>query len=200
MLKGGLVSMAKTQEMINLPVILSKKIDNVLYNLMVRTTTDNVYHGDATLTEILQLIENTFRTKADGKDVEAIQKKLRQFFKDAPEDYQTIVDIVNYINTCEDSMKELKILLGEKVDTDVFNESNQAIIQAINDVKAEFYKRLEDKVSGEDFQKELEAISNSLVDVEKKIRSDMYKNIITKGGDIPPEDLVDNGYWIRIEN
>lgn len=192
--------MAKTQEMINLPVILSKKIDNVLYNLMVRTTTDNVYHGDTTLTEILQLIENTFRTKADGKDVEAIQKKLRQFFKDAPEDYQTIVDIVNYINTCEDSMKELKILLGEKVDTDVFNESNQAIIQAINDVKAEFYKRLEDKVSGEDFQKELEAISNSLVDVEKKIRSDMYKNIITKGGDIPPEDLVDNGYWIRIEN
>lgn len=200
MLKGGLVSMAKTQEMINLPVILSKKIDNVLYNLMVRTTTDNVYHGDTTLTEILQLIENTFRTKADGKDVEAIQKKLRQFFKDAPEDYQTIVDIVNYINTCEDSIKELKILLGEKVDTEVFNESNQAIIQAINDVKTEFYKRLEDKVSGEDFQKELEAISNSLVDVEKKIRSDMYKNIITKGGDIPPEDLVDNGYWIRIEN
>lgn len=192
--------MAKTQEMINLPVILSKKIDNVLYNLMVRTTTDNVYHGDTTLTEILQLIENTFRTKADGKDVEAIQKKLRQFFKDAPEDYQTIVDIVNYINTCEDSIKELKILLGEKVDTEVFNESNQAIIQAINDVKTEFYKRLEDKVSGEDFQKELEAISNSLVDVEKKIRSDMYKNIITKGGDIPPEDLVDNGYWIRIEN
>lgn len=192
--------MAKTQEMINLPVILSKKIDNVLYNLMVRTTTDNVYHGDTTLTEILQLIENTFRTKADGKDVEAIQKKLRQFFKDAPEDYQTIVDIVNYINTCEDSMKELKILLGEKVDTDVFNKSNQAIIQAINDVKTEFYKRLEDKVSGEDFQKELEAISNSLVDVEKKIRSDMYKNIITKGGDIPPEDLVDNGYWIRIES
>lgn len=200
MLKGGLVSMAKTQEMINLPVILSKKIDDVLYNLMVRTTTDNVYHGDTTLTEILQLIEDTFRTKADGKDVEAIQKKLRQFFKDAPEDYQTIVDIVNYINTCDDSIKELKILLGEKVDTDAFNESNRAIIQAINDVKTEFYKRLEDKVSGEDFQKELEAISNSLVDVEKKIRSDMYKNIITKGGDIPPEDLVDNGYWIRIES
>lgn len=199
-MKGGLVSMAKTQEMINLPVILSKKIDNVLYNLMVRTTTDNVYNGDTTLTEILQLIENTFRTKADGKDVEAIQKKLRQFFKDAPEDYQTIVDIVNYINTCDDSIKELKILLGEKVDTDVFDESNRAIIQAINDVKTEFYKRLEDKVSGDDFQKELETISRNLVDVENRIRADMYKNIITKGGDIPPEDLADNGYWIRIES
>lgn len=191
--------MANVQEMINIPVVLSKKVDNVLYNLMVRTITDNVYHGDTTLTEILQLIETTLRTKADGGDVEEIKNQLKDFFADSPEDYQTLADVINYINSCNNSITELKKLLELKVDTDTFDKNNENIANAITAVKDEFYRRLEDTISDTELTAELEKITNSLTSLETRIRQDMYKNIITKGGDIPPEDLVDNGYWIRIE-
>ena len=46
----------EAQEMIDIPVVLSKKVDNVLYNLMVRTITDQVFEGEHSLTEVLILI------------------------------------------------------------------------------------------------------------------------------------------------
>lgn len=178
-------------QMINLPVVLSKKLDGVIYNLMARTITENVYHGDYTLSEVLTMISNTFTTKADEKDVTAIQKKLRAFFKDAPEDYQSIVDILNYVKTCEDEIASMNIILGNKVDEADFQSANKRLVALIQSVKDDLTNEINGMVSGEVFEQRLRQL-------EAELRRDMYKNIITKSGDIPPEDLSENGYWIHV--
>ena len=178
-------------QMINLPVVLSKKLDGVIYNLMARTITENVYHGEYTLTEVLQMISNTFTTKADEKDVTAIQRKLRSFFKDAPEDYQSIVDILNYVKSCENEISTITMILGTKVDETDFQSANKRLVALIQSVKTDLTNEINGMVSTEVFEQRLRQL-------EADLRKDMYKNIITKSGDIPPEDLSDKGYWIHI--
>ena len=48
--------MPKTPQdnMIDIPVVLSKKVDGVIYNLIVRSSTDQVFQDNFSLTEILK--------------------------------------------------------------------------------------------------------------------------------------------------
>ena len=48
--------MPKTPQdnMIDIPVVLSKKVDGVIYNLIVRSSTDQVFQDNFSLTELLK--------------------------------------------------------------------------------------------------------------------------------------------------
>lgn len=77
--------MAKQQEtMIDIPVVLSKKVDGVIYNLMVRTTTDQIFRKEFSLTEILDNVQKSVDLKVDQTEFNTVKQKLATFFADAP--------------------------------------------------------------------------------------------------------------------
>ena len=181
---------------ISIPVILSKKFDGVIYNLMVRTITDQVYRGDYTLTEILADIETLLGKKADDSDLRKVRKKLNTFLADAPEDFQTILDIYNYINSksenAETRFTELEKILGQKVDASTYKEEREADkewcasqIESLKNAMLEYSKEF---ISTEVFNLRLEQL-------EKEIREDMNRNILAS--DTEPDNLIDGGFWIQ---
>ena len=183
-----------TPESIDLKVVLSKKLDNVIYNLMVRTVTDQVYQGEKTLTEILDDINKLLSGKATKEQVQEIWDRLNLFFADAPEDFQTIVDIFNYINTTKKDtdakFEEYKKILDQKVPIETYTEDKKLFAKEIQKIKSTISKLESESVTNEVF-------NLKLTELEKKIREDMNRNILASSGPDVPEELIDGGFWIQ---
>lgn len=186
--------MAKKQEtMIDIPVVLSKKVDNVIYNLMVRTTTDQIFREEFSLTEILDNVQKSVDLKVDQTEFNTVKQKLATFFADAPEDFQTLMDIHNYIQSAEDKIEATNKILATKIDTSVYEGDQKRLMTQINEIKqdiADINTSSEDYVTKSNFEERIKQL-------ETDIRADMYKNILGGSGESAPADLIDGGFWIQ---
>lgn len=98
-------------------LVLRKKINEVLYDLMVKTVTDQVYNSDdsKTLTQLLSEINASIAEKADTTDLTELETKFNNLIQDAPEAYDTLKEISDYITTHQDEYQALLTLAGNKV-------------------------------------------------------------------------------------
>lgn len=96
--------------------VLQKKVEGEVCDLMVRTGKDNVIVDDTTgktlateLTEIIALVAN----KASLGDIDT---KIAALIDGAPEAYDTLKELADYIATNETVMTALNAAIGNKVD------------------------------------------------------------------------------------
>ena len=110
--------MPKTPQdtMIDIPVVLSKKVDGIIYNLIVRSSTDQVFQNDFSLTEILQNISKSIDARVTKEEYAEVQQHLNTFFADQPEEIQTLRDVHNYIQAANDKI----IINTSKIDNAFF--------------------------------------------------------------------------------
>lgn len=186
--------MAKKQEtMIDIPVVLSKKVDGVIYNLMVRTTTDQIFRKEFSLTEILDNVQKSVDLKVDQTEFNTVKQKLATFFADAPEDFQTLMDVHNYIQAANDKIEATNKVLATKIDTSVYEGDQKKLMTQINEIKQDIVdinKASDDYVTKANFEERIKQL-------ETDIRADMYKNLLAGDGDTAPAELIDGGFWIQ---
>lgn len=97
-------------------VILRKKIQNVLYDLLPQTSFAQVINGESqTLEQVVQALTNQIAGKADTSAVSALSTRLDNLIQDAPEAYDTLKEISDYIATHQDEYTALQTLVGDKV-------------------------------------------------------------------------------------
>ena len=106
--------MPKTPQdtMIDIPVVLSKKVDGIIYNLIVRSSTDQVFQNDFSLTEILQNISKSIDARVTKEEYAEVQQHLNTFFADQPEEIQTLRDVHNYIQAANDKIEAANNILS----------------------------------------------------------------------------------------
>ena len=132
--------------------------------------------------------------KATNEQVQEIWDRLNLFFADAPEDFQTIVDIFNYINTTKKDtdakFEEYKKILDQKVPIETYTGDKKLFAKEIQKIKSTISKLESDSVTNEVF-------NLKLTELEEKIREDMNRNILASSGPDVPEELIDGGFWIQ---
>ena len=93
--------------------VLTKKLNNVLYELMVKTQSDMVYIDDhTTLTERLAEITDLL-VRQEQTDVE-LKQSYERLVKDANNNYDSFKEIWDYININGDPKSELIKLIDSK--------------------------------------------------------------------------------------
>lgn len=99
-------------------IVLRKQIEEVLYDLMVKTVTDQVYNSDDSknLTQILEELNTAISGKASDADLTELETKFNNLITDAPEAYDTLKEISEYIASHQSEYQALLTLAGNKVD------------------------------------------------------------------------------------
>lgn len=99
-------------------IVLRKQIEEVLYDLMVKTVTDQVYNSDDSknLTQILEELNTAISGKASDADLTELEAKFNNLITDAPEAYDTLKEISEYIASHQSEYQALLTLAGNKVD------------------------------------------------------------------------------------
>lgn len=186
--------MPKTPQdtMIDIPVVLSKKVDGIIYNLIVRSSTDQVFQQDYSLTEILKDVSKSIDARVTKEEYAEVQQHLNTFFADQPEELQSLRDVHNYIQTANNKIETANKILQNKIDTSVYEGDKKQIMQHINNIKQDVSDMITngDLVSKENFEERIHQL-------EIDIRADMYKNILGSDGDTPPRELIDGGFWVQ---
>ena len=153
-------------------IVLRKEIQEVLYDLMVKTITDQVYNSDSTknLTTMLQEINTSIAAKANDSDLTELETKVNNLVTGAPEAYDTLLEISQYIETHQDEYQALLAISDKKVD------------------------KVEGKqLSTEDFttalKEKLEALMDNAALTQKITTIEGRLTKLETGGSIDPEDL-----------
>lgn len=105
--------------------ILKALIDGVITELMVKTTSEQVYiTEDTTLTAKLAEIVAAINLRAKTTDVETMIDELRQeLLGDTPvEAYNTFTELAAYISEHEDVAESLTAAIGDKADKSVVDD------------------------------------------------------------------------------
>lgn len=99
-------------------LVLRKTIEGVLYDLMVKTVTDQVYTNDdtKTLTTIIDEINTAIAAKAGSSDLTALEERINNMIADAPEAYDTFKEISDYLSSHKSEYEALVNLASNKVD------------------------------------------------------------------------------------
>lgn len=115
--------------------IMKAKIENVLYEIMVKTNAENVLVDDTTtlaakLAEILAALD----TKATPQNVtDAVAALKQEILGDVPvEAYDTFTELAKYIEEHQDAANALTEAIGNKAS----QESVDAITQTLNELGA----------------------------------------------------------------
>ena len=97
-------------------IIIRKQIEGVLYDLMPKTLTSQVYDDNNTqLATLLSDIATQIAAKAANTDLQALKTKFDNLVKDAPEAYDTLLEISTWIGTHKDEYDALVGLIATKV-------------------------------------------------------------------------------------
>lgn len=128
--------------------IMMAMIEGVLTELMVKTDADNVYIDEnTTVAAKLSEIIASLNLRAKSEDVTAeIQAAINALIGGAPETYDTLKELADYIATHEDVVDALNAAIGDKASKDTVT----AIQNTINGLGALSKK---DKVSEADLEK-----------------------------------------------
>ena len=97
--------------------VLTKKVNNTIYELMVRTTTDQVLDKNGvTVTEQLSNIFDLLTTSK--REVKEIRDEYDRICGDAPEFFNSFKEVWDYVNVNGDPKSELLKLINSKVESE----------------------------------------------------------------------------------
>lgn len=177
---------------VEISIVLSKQVDKILYRMMPKTRASLVYdENDRTLSEIIFDMNKLITAKADDVEFQKVKNTMQAFFADTPEDFQTLLDVRNYINASNDKIEAINRVLGNKVDVNTYNEDSAKIMTSISDMKESL------RVLSTDTSADFDTIKARLEAIEKSMEK-MNKNILASSDDTCPEELIDQGFWVQI--
>ena len=192
-----------SEEIVNIPVVLSKKLDGVIYGLMVRTITDNVFEGENSLTEVLADIRTAIDAKTSDEEFQKVQMKLNAFFNDDSDEVATLRDIHYYVHNCSDKIAAMEKILSKTVSMEQFNELTKKV-DTLTDNTMELSKKVEtfdkslvevkETLNNAVTKKELEEKLNT---VESQLRTEIQGWLLVSDRSEWPEEVPDGGIWIQ---
>ena len=100
-------------------VIFRKQIQGVVYDLLPKTLLENVVDnmdGGQTLKQIIDVINANVGKKVDESKFTELQTKFNNLVNDAPEAYDTLVEISTYITSHKNEYDALLAISNNKVD------------------------------------------------------------------------------------
>ena len=98
-------------------IIIRKQISGVLYDLLPQTSFAQVINGDSkTLETVVSELSASIAKCATGADLTALEGRFNTLVKDAPEAYDTLKEISDYISTHKSEYDALLAVSGNKVD------------------------------------------------------------------------------------
>ena len=179
-------------------MILTKKVNNVIYELMVKTNTDQVYDGNGiTLTERLDNIFELLTTSK--KDVENIRTLYDEVVGDAPETFQSFKEVWDYVNINGNPKSELLKLIDSK------QKAEEGKGLSTNDFTNALKEKLENSYTKEEFDNKFEVIVNKQGNLELKLEEhqNLIQNLIDKVekvtipliDDPATANIVDGAVW-----
>lgn len=206
-------------------IILTKKLNGILYELMVKTSTNNVYidpDKKVTLTEKLGSIADDLLSLNEKSDT--FENKFADLLRDAPETFNTFKEVWDYVNVNGDPESELIRMIKAKQDaeegkglsthdlTDVLYE--KLVNSYTNDELDALFDivfKTEDEIK-ELVVKSIEALHKTIDDEIEELRKSTTSSIesiaeeITKIEEKPnvqvsekePAGLVDNTTWYQV--
>lgn len=186
--------------------ILRALVEGVVTDLMVKTQADNVYIDDTTtvaakLSEIVAAVN----LKASSSSVTAeISAAINDLINGAPETYNTLKEISDYIASHEDVVTTLNAAIGNKADKTAF-EAVQATVNALGSLASK------NAVSESDLDSSLKEKVNAAAEgnhshsnktVLDGITSDHVSEWNNKGtvftATTEPSDLAAGDLWVQI--
>lgn len=161
-------------------VVLTKKLNNVLYELAVRTVSDNVYVSDRyTLTELLNDFKNAIQQ--NNLSIETLDGNFKQIMEDAPATFRSFKEVYDYIGSTPDPEKTIVEMLAEKVPIEVGKGLST------NDLTDELLARI------------LNTYTKEEINAKFSEYKDYVDNLILVTGDeTMPEKVNEHGFWYKI--
>lgn len=152
--------------------VFKKKIGNVVYDLMFKTVTDVVYTMDnVTLTDELKALKASVDSKGDGDRLTALETKFANLVQDAPEAYDTLLEISQYISTHQDEYKALYAIASGKVDREegktlTSNDFTDAFMNKLDELytKSQLDMKFTELTSS--FDAQIEGVNNKIKSLE----------------------------------
>ena len=99
-------------------VILRKKIEGVIYDLLPKTGFDQVIQesDSKTLATVVTELLASIASKADNSEFQSYKTAFDGLMQDAPDTYDTLKEIGDYITSHQDEYEALLAISGNKVD------------------------------------------------------------------------------------
>lgn len=192
-------------------IVLVKKLDGVLYKLIIETDSDMVYYSgeDTTLTEKLSDIIDTIRSIKETNDT--FDNKFSALMKGAPDTFKTFKEVWDYVNVNGNPESELIKLVDSKVTKkDGYGLSQNDLTDVLaaklkngytKEQLDEKFEIIDDNVKGtvtvhdldvlkEELNNQLSKISSRLEIIENKPNIELSSN--------QPTDISDQSSWFQL--
>lgn len=183
-------------------IVLTRKINNVIYEIMVKTNSNMVYVGETqTLTEVLsEIIDLLVTNKNQIKD---IKKKYEEIVTPAdgditPDDdkvsgFKSFKEVWDYLNINGDPKSELIRLIESKQSA----EKGKGL--STNDFSDLLYEKLTNDYTKEQLDEKFKVIATSQEELDKKITVYSSSAVVPLSEtEEAPENVRDGGIWFRI--
>ena len=176
--------------------VLTKKLNNVLYELMVKTQSDMVYIDDnTTLTERLAEITDLL-IQHEQTDVE-LKQAYEKIVGDSNNSYDSFKEIWDYININGNPKSELIQLI----------ESKQTAEEGKGLSECDFTAMMRDKLISDYTREELDAmfdyvlknaVSQEILDAIENLENKSNTVVSSSASGDAYEDLADGSCWYQI--
>lgn len=151
-------------------LILTKKLNNVVYELMVKTHSDMVYVNDeVTLTEKLSEITDLL-TNFNG-DYSKLKETFIDVLHGAPETFNTFKEVWDYVNINNNPKSALIQLIESKQTA----EEGKGL--STNDFTDVMYEKLKNGYSKEELDEKFEIVLDTTNKKIEAFEEDVYKKI-----------------------
>lgn len=170
-------------------VILKKKIEGIIYDLLVKTNANLVETSDGkTVAEVLTELTTAIATKASTTDID---NRINAIVNGAPETFDTLKEIADYIEEHQEVYTALNEAIGNKVDK----------VEGKGLSTNDFTNELKAKLEG--LQNLTSISAENVTETEnKKFVTSAEKEKIAKSGRTivsatEPTDLTENDVWAQ---
>ena len=175
---------------------LRKTINGIMCELMVKTISDQVYINDeTTLTMALDNLNRVVEMKANVTDLTSLEERFNHLIQDAPEEFDTLKKIADYIDSHQIDYDSVIEALNGKVDKvegkglstndfsdDLYNKLDELYTKAVLDGKFD------------DITQEIDGIKDSITNINQTLvtqnetilaQNTRIENLENGGVDIP---------------
>lgn len=173
---------------------LRKTINGIMCELMVKTISDQVYiNNETTLTMALDNLNRVVEMKANVSDLTSLEERFNRLIQDAPEEFDTLKEIADYIDSHQVDYDSVIEALNGKVD----KVEGKGL--STNDFSDDLYNKLDELYTKvvldgkfDDITQEINGVKDSITNINNDI-TNINQTLVTQNETILAQNT-------RIEN